>query len=90
VRDNYKIEKAEVTLSSFPLFFSTIGHNSSILNYFWRTNSGSSEEVSSVTYRVPEGASGSSRITTRISNINKARQNFEKSFLIQFNNNNEL
>lgn len=88
VGDQYTIKGNEVTFASFPLFFSASDRNSGVMEYLWTTNSGSSENSNSVTYRVPEGVSGSSRITVKASNVDKSRQNVGKNFLVQFDNQN--
>lgn len=88
VGDQYTIKGSEVTLASFPLFFSAVNRGSEVMEYLWTTNSGNSESSNSVTYKVPEGVSGSSRIIVKTTNQEKIFQGVEKSFLIQFDNQN--
>ena len=84
VGENYQIKGSEITLTSFPMFFSILGRDSGLMNYLWTTNSGSSENSNSITYKIPDGVSGRSSITAKISNVDKPRQSLEKNFLLQF------
>ncbi|MSR87806.1 MAG: hypothetical protein EXS69_01400 [Candidatus Zambryskibacteria bacterium] len=89
VSDAYPLREAEVTFSVFPLFFNTQNHSDAILTYEWRTNTDEAETGSSVTYRIPEKASGTSLISVALTNINQIMQSANKSFLVQFGNENE-
>lgn len=74
----------EVTFAAFPLFFSTPSRTSGLLSYQWRTNAQNAQEASSVTYRTPEGTSGSARVEARVTNREMMMQDVRKSFLVQF------
>jgi len=85
VGELYSINNNEVTFTSFPLFFSTIVKNSNVVDYSWTSNAGKGENSNSVTYRVPDGTSGSSRITAKASHTNKFKQGGQKTFIVEFN-----
>ena len=65
----------EITLIGYPLFFSSLGRNPEFLKYNWSSNAGGKETSSAVTYRVPEGVSGSAGVNVRISNDPKISSN---------------
>ena len=84
VGSTYTLKDAEVTFTSFPFFFNTRNHADPLLTYKWQTNNGEVETKNSVTYRVPDGASGESFVSVNISNSKKILQTAGKSFLVQF------
>lgn len=84
VSGSYPLHEAEITFDAFPLFFSVQDHSDTSLTYRWRTNTGETETKSSVTYRAPEEASGTSLISITLSNADKILQSANKSFLVQF------
>lgn len=83
---NYLMREKEVTFTSYPLFFSMNNIREGSLVYNWLTNVGTMDTGNSVTYRVPEKASGSSEITAKITNSSKLLQSGQKNFLVQFRN----
>ncbi|MBX4206526.1 hypothetical protein KW784_01945 [Candidatus Parcubacteria bacterium] len=84
----YRLGGQEVAFAAFPLFFSAKGRDDGSLTYAWRSNAGSDSTDSSVTYRIPDGASGSARVSVKAANPSSIRQMAEKSFLVQFGNEN--
>ncbi len=85
VGGQYNLAESEVVFKAFPLFFTTVGNEFLDLSFAWRSGKVDSTE-SLVTYRTPEGESGASRINIKVSNPETLRQNVERSFLVQFNN----
>lgn len=86
VGSGYAIKSQEVTFTAFPLFFSTSNRLNSLIQYTWNTNAGDTEKNNSVTYRVPDGASGSSQVTVRAEHKSNLIQFASKSFLVEFGN----
>jgi hypothetical protein len=84
VGGRYDIMSQEVTFAAFPLFFSTSNPLNSLIQYTWNTSTGDTEKNNSVTYRVPEGASGSSQVTLRAQHQSNIIQSGTKSFLVEF------
>jgi len=82
VGSSYEIEEQETTLAVIPFFFSSFEKDPGFINYKWNTSSGSTEGSGSVTYRFPEGVSGSAKINVRASNENRFMQFSEKSFTL--------
>ena len=87
VGSSYKMRGSEITLVAIPLFFSSFERDPEFLKYSWRTNAGGSKTSNSVTYRIPENTSGSSRVNIRVSNEDRIIQSSERSFLLDFNDN---
>jgi hypothetical protein len=83
VSGTYIMKGSEITLTGFPLFFSVKSIADQNLTYKWQT-SGSADNQNSVTYRVPEGTSGSSLINASIAHKSNVLQVAQKKFLIQF------
>jgi hypothetical protein len=85
----YSLRESEITFSAFPLFFSEkrLGSN---VEFEWRTNTGSTGDGVSATYRAPEGISGTSQIFLHILDKERMRQDARKNFRVEFSNNNEL
>ena len=86
VGSSYRLDGAEATFGAFPLFFSARGRDDGATSYNWRSGGKQDSSESVVTYRVPEGTSGSSAISIKAANPKTVRQMLEKSFLIQFGN----
>ena len=86
VSSTYSMNSQEIKLVSYPLFFSSDSRDPGFLGYVWRTTAGSTEGSGTVTYRIPEGSSGTAKITLRASNENKILQSGEKSFTLKFEN----
>lgn len=82
----YALRDREITFAAFPLFFSATTRFDSAIEYSWRTNTGGFEARNSVTYRTPEGASGSSSVTAEAEHRDKIIQSARKNFLVQFGN----
>jgi hypothetical protein len=81
---SYLLRNEEVTFTAFPLFFSAPSRTSNLLSYQWRTNAQDAQKAGSVTYRTPEGASGSARVEAHVTNREMIMQDVRKSFLVQF------
>ena len=84
VGGSYKLIDKEITFASFPLFFSTSSRFGSQIGYQWQTNVGGIETSNTVTYRAPEGESGSSEVKVKVDNKNQITQSAERTFLVQF------
>ena len=84
IANNLSLKEAEITLAAIPLFARVNNRRAEALDYTWRTNTGDVRNTSDATYRVPEGASGSSAITVRIENSGVLAQPLDKSFSITF------
>lgn len=81
----FNLSEEEVTFSAMP-FFARVGFREApALTYTWRTNAGDSRTGNIVTYRAPEGSSGSSSVTVKVVNGGVLAQPTEKNFLVQFN-----
>ena len=80
----HNLLEREVTFTAFPLFFSTVSRVDDTLSYSWRTGSDEADISSSVTYRTPEEAAGTSAVSVEASNRDKFLQSADKNFLIQF------
>ena len=84
----YDMQNPEVVLAAFPLFFSATDRFDPAVEYEWLSNSGSKNRESSVTYRVPEGGSGSSQVTLKAKSLQNIMQSATKSLLLKFNSEN--
>ena len=82
----YEVRERETTLAAIPLFFSSFEKDPGFINFKWNTSSGDTEGSGSVTYRFPEGATGSARIRVKASNENRFMQFSEKSFTLDVKN----
>ena len=82
----YELKDREITFTAFPFFFKTLTRSPSHLNYEWRTDNGGIEKNNSVTYRTPDNATGSSKVSLRVFNTNEISQDAQKSFLVKFGN----
>ena len=84
IGSQYNLENREITLSAFPLFFNVPNTKSSRLNYEWQTDVGVVGEGQSATYQIPEGLTGSSRVSIRIMNNDRITQDVRRSFLLKY------
>jgi len=85
--ERHELQEREATLTAFPLFFSALNRNDSMIGYEWRANPGEiTDAENSVTYRAPDGTDGLSAISVHAlhKDTDKFLQNASKSFLIQF------
>lgn len=82
VSSDFNMEDKEVTFAAFPLFFNTANRLDPNLTYAWKT-SADKDDTPSVTYRAPE-SSGSSAVTTSITNESSILQRTSMKFNIQF------
>ena len=87
--NGYQLLDQEITFTAFPLFASVSNRESSALHYTWKSSAGEDSLLSSVTYRIPDGASGIASISLSLSNANTLRQAAGSTFLVQFGNPNE-
>ncbi len=83
VGGQYTLQASEVTFDTFPLFFGTKNRNDS-LTYAWHTNTGATETSNSVTYRTPEGTTGTAQVGLTINHTKLLLQTARKDFLVQF------
>lgn len=81
------LKGAEVTFSAFPLYAGVRGRNDSAEVYTWITGS-DTRKGGRVTYRIPDGASGFSEVTLKAVNSRTIAQPGDKSFRVQFENEN--
>jgi len=86
----FVLDKSEISLSAFPLFFSTVSKSAPTISYVWSTNNTGEQSGNRVTYRAPEDSSGSTKINLKIENSAKLLQSTERGFLVQFGNQNSL
>lgn len=81
----FTLGNGEITLTAFPFFAASQSRVASSLKYSWK--SGSSEETKdSVTYRAPQGSSGSAMVTVDFSDTSLVLPAIKKSLLINFAN----
>lgn len=90
IRNEFTIKEDEVTLSAVPLFSTVSKRTAGAFEYTWLTNSGERRLGDSVTYRAPEGGSGSASIMVRANNSKIIAQPKNVSFLIKFNEQNDF
>lgn len=84
---SFRLDESETTFAAFPLFFSA-GSRKDGITYAWRSGAAVDSAASEATYRVPDGARGEARVSVAASNPSTLRQTAERSFLIQFGNEN--
>src|SRR3989344_3895074 len=84
VGENYNLKEPEITFTAFPYFFSTLTRANGAVVYEWRTNTGGLETRNSVTYRAPENAVGSSKVSLKASHKSQITQDARKDFLVEF------
>lgn len=90
VGSSFDLVSDEVTFSAIPLFAAVSARTVPALSYTWTTNNGDIRNGNTVTYRVPKNASGSSSIRLRTTNTRVLSQPQEKSFTVQFDNENDF
>ena len=85
IGSTYKLQKPEVSLAAFPLYFSVPRRNFYLLEYEW--GAGSTVQKSDVvTYRLPPNhEKGEAKISLKVSNKDRIMQNGTRTFVIQFN-----
>lgn len=88
IRNTFTIREDEVTFSAVPLFSTVSKRTAAAFDYTWLTNTGENRSGNSVTYRAPDGASGSASVTIRAIDSKIIAQPKEVSFLIKFNEQN--
>ncbi|MDP2651136.1 MAG: hypothetical protein Q8O98_00945 [bacterium] len=84
VTSNYSMRGEEVTFAGFPLFFNSKSRHDVKVQYQWLTNTGTVERSNSVTYRVPDGLRGSSRVTVDAKHSRELIQTARRSFVVKF------
>ena len=77
---------SEATFSAFPFFFNTLSRGDSVLSYTWKNNSQESSREQNVTFRAPEGESGTALIKASIKHANNIFGTADKSFIVKFEN----
>ncbi|MEK7227518.1 MAG: hypothetical protein AAB641_01340 [Patescibacteria group bacterium] len=85
----YQMKEKEATFAAFPFFFGIKDRADGAIEYGWRANAGEVETRNSVTYRAPDGTSGSAEVSASATHKEKITQDARKSFLIQFGKENE-
>ncbi len=80
----YSLTGGEATLSAFPYFFPAESKDAPSLEYVWRSNAREDGRGSSITYRRPEGVSGSTAVSVRVSDSEVLLMPVTSGFLIQF------
>lgn len=82
----FTLNKKEVTFSVFPLFAASADRSDASLIYKWRADGVENGTGHSVTYRVPDGVSGKTRVEAVFTDSSKIMRNITKAFLVEFNN----
>ncbi|HRH25469.1 MAG TPA: hypothetical protein PLD99_00750 [Parcubacteria group bacterium] len=90
IQNEFTIKEDEVTLSAVPLFSTVSKRTAGAFEYTWLTNSGERRIGDSVTYRAPEGGSGSASVVVRANNSKIIAQPKNVNFLIKFNEQNDF
>jgi hypothetical protein len=80
----FDIRESETTLAAFPLFYNILTRFSTTINYGWRNGGGDAEVTPSVTYRAPQGTSGSASVSILVKNKTDITQTNNRGVLIQF------
>jgi hypothetical protein len=83
VGQSYIAREREISFTAVPLFFSVPSRTSSNLSYEWGAD-GDIRTGNSVTYRVPDGTSGTSNVRVDIKHRDNFIQNSTRNFLVQF------
>jgi len=86
VGQTFELKEKEITLAAFPIFFASPTRYDSEIKYQWLNNNNGSETRNQITYRTPDGASGSAQISVRANNLSDILQEATKGFLLKFNN----
>ncbi len=82
----YSLDESEASFTVFPLFYTIPGRDFPYVKYTWRSRGGEDSTSDSVTYRVPEGATGAASVSVKVHNTERIRQTMQTNFLVQFNN----
>lgn len=82
----FDLQSREVTLTTFPLFFSTQSRSDKSIQYGWSSNESGGESSNSITFRTPDNVSGTSRVSAEATHMDKISQSSDKTFLIEFGN----
>lgn len=91
VGNDYHLNKSEISLGAFPYYFSAASKDNPFLSYKWRSGqSGSSQNNSQITYRVPSSSQGKSLVAIDVEHLQKFSQSANKDFLVQFDNDNQF
>ena len=86
INGTYPLREKEVSFSAFPLFFSTLNKNSSLVLYDWSTNGTyGGQTTNRVTFRAPE-SEGTATVGVDIKHKTKFTESTSKSFGVQFGN----
>jgi hypothetical protein len=88
VGSEFLLKSEEVSFAAYPLFGQVTYKDAPALTYKWTTNTGDVRSGSEVTYRVPEGASGSSSVNLKVTHSRVLVQPRDKSFVVRFDNQN--
>lgn len=80
----FSLTGGEATLTAFPYWFNTDSKDAPSLEYVWRSNAREDGRGSSITYRRPEGVSGSTAVSVRVSDPEILMMPVTSGFLIQF------
>ncbi len=83
VGEEYEVDGDEITLRAIPLYFDAINIEGEEIEYAWRSGN-STQTGSAVTYRIPEGSSGTSQVRVGVSMGNNSQQTAGKSFSLEF------
>lgn len=85
VNKTFQLEEKEVTFTAFPFFFNVSNRLDGTIGYEWDTNAETGAEAkNSVTYRIPDGAKGTSEIHVSASSTEKLLESAVNSFVIRF------
>lgn len=80
ISGNYRLAEAEITFAGFPFFFNATGRDDARLTYKWSGRAG--DDL--ITYRAPQGGSGTSLVSLSIAHQDDFMQTAVKSFLVEF------
>ncbi|MDB5254098.1 MAG: seg [Parcubacteria group bacterium] len=87
VGDAFVTTNKEFSFVGIPLFFGALNRTAEQIVYSWASGS-DSKPGSDVTYRIPEGASGTSLVLLEARNSIDITQSAQKTFSVQFGNKN--
>lgn len=87
IGSKFKLAKSEVTLSAFPLYNDTYARDSSNFLYKWSTGGKGARPGHTITYRVPENASGYVNVKLSFSNTDKILRGISQDLTIQLDQN---
>lgn len=90
VGDSLTLNGQEVSFSALPLFSGVSTRIAPAETYAWLTSGSPARTGNKVTYRVPDGTSGSAEVTVRANNKNAIIEPLDKTFLVQFGQSNNI